>query len=402
MTITIPNAVISKAVLQNNNSKRFSPDYQYGCVLAVNETDKVTMGRLSSTIVKLCASEDLPEKSIFDACAFRPVSNGIASHDFTMQSREAPKLLGLDHKFADGYVVNAEVEPYVTNLDNINWRLISVERVDNTNPGQIDEDANVVCIPRAIISATMLTRRHGGRYGCRLSIMDQDTHTSRSLIQAIDRVYKAAGIPGNTDSYKSIRTEDYAFLPEENKYFSIPTNAVDKPLTDSALVEIEEGDVVTAVVKPFLKFDNTISWNILEIYSLAETAVEAAGLSKDDVKAAKLSRDVIKAAKPEGQKFDADKLRFDLIDPGFEAVIAEVLTHGADKYGANNWQKVEDAENRYYAALRRHVNAKRQGELIDKDSKLSHLGHAATNIMFLYWLEKQELVKEDANEKVNT
>jgi len=88
-----------------------------------------------------------------------------------------------------------------------------------------------------------------------------------------------------------------------------------------------------------------------------------------------------------GKKNDDGKLRFDLLLPSFEEDVAEVLTYGAEKYGANNWQKVEDAKNRYYAALRRHLNAWRQGEVSDSESGLDHLAHAAANIMFLMYFE---------------
>lgn len=89
----------------------------------------------------------------------------------------------------------------------------------------------------------------------------------------------------------------------------------------------------------------------------------------------------------EGKKFDGDKVRFDLMSPEFEKEVAECLTYGANKYGPNNWQNVEDAQNRYYAALRRHINAWRSGEKVDAESGLSHLAHAACNIMFLMYFE---------------
>lgn len=95
--------------------------------------------------------------------------------------------------------------------------------------------------------------------------------------------------------------------------------------------------------------------------------------------------------KPEvaGQKFDEGKLRFDLLLPQFEEAVVEVLTKGVEKYGANNWQAVEDGEHRYYAALRRHINAYYKGVDNDPEDGLSHLAHAACNIMFLMFLEER-------------
>jgi len=86
-----------------------------------------------------------------------------------------------------------------------------------------------------------------------------------------------------------------------------------------------------------------------------------------------------------GRKFDHEKLRYDLLDPFFEEEIVKVLTHGAKKYSDNNWKHVERFEDRYYAALRRHIAAWRKGEKIDPESKLSHLAHAGCNIFFLLW-----------------
>lgn len=88
-----------------------------------------------------------------------------------------------------------------------------------------------------------------------------------------------------------------------------------------------------------------------------------------------------------GLKDDSGKLRFDLILPEFEEGIAETLTVGAAKYAPNSWQHVEDAENRYYASLRRHINAWRQGEILDPEDNVPHLAHAATNIMFLMYFD---------------
>ena len=88
-----------------------------------------------------------------------------------------------------------------------------------------------------------------------------------------------------------------------------------------------------------------------------------------------------------GKKFDGDKLRFDLIPSVVEEEIAKILTFGAKKYGPDNWQKLDDFDNRYYAALRRHLNAWKQGEANDPESGMSHLSHALTNAVFLVWGE---------------
>lgn len=96
----------------------------------------------------------------------------------------------------------------------------------------------------------------------------------------------------------------------------------------------------------------------------------------------------------QGNKFDNNKLRFDLIVPTFEEELAKVLTYGANKYGPNNWRNVPDALNRYYAALQRHLNSFWQAEEFDKESGLPHLAHAAANIMFLMEFKRMQHIDE--------
>ena len=91
-----------------------------------------------------------------------------------------------------------------------------------------------------------------------------------------------------------------------------------------------------------------------------------------------------------GRKDDTGKNRLDLIEPEFIESVGKVLTFGASKYEPNNWQNVEDGEDRYYAAALRHLMAYRRGEEKDPESGLSHLEHAACNIMFLLHFEREE------------
>jgi len=87
-------------------------------------------------------------------------------------------------------------------------------------------------------------------------------------------------------------------------------------------------------------------------------------------------------------KLDLGKLRYDLVPPSVIEDIAKVLTFGAAKYSANNWKQVDDPA-RYLAALYRHLEAWRAGEITDPESGLSHLAHAACNIAFLIELNYQ-------------
>ena len=84
----------------------------------------------------------------------------------------------------------------------------------------------------------------------------------------------------------------------------------------------------------------------------------------------------------EGRKFDTNKPQYDLVDAHFLEDLAKVLTIGARKYDRYNWVKVEP--HRYEAALLRHIQAWRMGEICDPETELAHLAHAAANLMFLY------------------
>lgn len=86
-----------------------------------------------------------------------------------------------------------------------------------------------------------------------------------------------------------------------------------------------------------------------------------------------------------GLKHDTGKLRYDLIPTIALKALATVLTFGANKYKANSWQELEDFNARYTAALFRHIEWWRDGELYDGESGIHHLAHALCNLVFLLW-----------------
>jgi len=90
-----------------------------------------------------------------------------------------------------------------------------------------------------------------------------------------------------------------------------------------------------------------------------------------------------------GTKFDTDKTMYHLIPPECLEAIAEVFTHGANKYGEGDWQKGLSSE-RLYSSLMRHVQESRKGVTIDPESKLRHMAHAATNAIMMLWNEMEK------------
>ena len=98
-----------------------------------------------------------------------------------------------------------------------------------------------------------------------------------------------------------------------------------------------------------------------------------------------------------GVKHDlnGDKLRYDLVNAAAEEDVVRVLTYGARKYAPDNWKKVKHARRRYLGALLRHLRARFRGDVLDPETKLPHLAHAACCLMFLQALDA-EGVKDDS------
>ena len=97
-----------------------------------------------------------------------------------------------------------------------------------------------------------------------------------------------------------------------------------------------------------------------------------------------------------GKKFDSKKPMLYLLPPRSLVEIGEVLTHGADKYGPENWRKVEDLQNRYTSAALRHIFAHMEGEENDEETGLSHLAHAMCCLLFKL---EDELIGESKEER---
>ena len=88
--------------------------------------------------------------------------------------------------------------------------------------------------------------------------------------------------------------------------------------------------------------------------------------------------------------FKDGKLRWDLLDMESIESVVKILTMGANKYAPNNFQKVENGRERYYAACLRHIVAWRKGEKMDEESSESHLSHAMCNLLFMMWFDREE------------
>lgn len=105
----------------------------------------------------------------------------------------------------------------------------------------------------------------------------------------------------------------------------------------------------------------------------------------------------------EGKKNDFldKKLRWDLLPLDCVEKIVKVYTAGAEKYGDNNWQHLNNGYQRYKAALLRHLVEYEKGNKIDSDTGCEHLAQVAWNAIALLWIsnnitEKSEEVKDNS------
>jgi hypothetical protein len=87
--------------------------------------------------------------------------------------------------------------------------------------------------------------------------------------------------------------------------------------------------------------------------------------------------------KTEGVKYDNRKADYSLVPPKALDDVVKVLTFGAEKYDRHNWKKLENLEDRYFAAAQRHLWAVMRGETHDPESGEHHYAHALCCIMYL-------------------
>lgn len=88
-----------------------------------------------------------------------------------------------------------------------------------------------------------------------------------------------------------------------------------------------------------------------------------------------------------GTRYNSGKPKWSLVPQSALLPMVEVLEFGAKKYAAFNWQKglkvTEICES-----LKRHLDSFMEGEDIDPESLLSHIGHIQCNSLFLSWMIK--------------
>ncbi len=95
-----------------------------------------------------------------------------------------------------------------------------------------------------------------------------------------------------------------------------------------------------------------------------------------------------------GFKFDGGKPRMSLLPWDALEQVAWILTYGAEKYEPRSWQGVPNAVERYLDAAIRHLGQHADGEVLDPESKMPHLAHAAVNCLFVLHLIKDRIPRK--------
>lgn len=96
----------------------------------------------------------------------------------------------------------------------------------------------------------------------------------------------------------------------------------------------------------------------------------------------------------EGDKFDGDKIRTDLLSVPAMMGTSKVLTFGAKRYGDRNWEKGLSF-SRVFGACLRHLFSWWMKIDNDEESGINHLHHAACCIMFLQHYVETKTGKDD-------
>ena len=99
----------------------------------------------------------------------------------------------------------------------------------------------------------------------------------------------------------------------------------------------------------------------------------------------------------QGNRFNEGKPKWSLVPQSSLIPMVQVLEFGAKKYGAYNWAKGLSIRETC-ESLKRHLDAFMEGEDIDSDSGLSHIGHIQCNALFLSWMMEN---RKDLDDRIN-
>lgn len=102
------------------------------------------------------------------------------------------------------------------------------------------------------------------------------------------------------------------------------------------------------------------------------------------------NEETVAAIQELGKKYDSGKLDWTLLPFSSLEGAVRVLMFGAEKYGRFNWELVENGEQRYTAALLRHLFSYISGEKTDPETGMCHMSHVLVNAIFVEALRRKK------------
>ena len=88
------------------------------------------------------------------------------------------------------------------------------------------------------------------------------------------------------------------------------------------------------------------------------------------------------------------KLRWELLPLQTLEEVVRIYSFGAEKYGPNTWQNLDNGYDRYKAALLRHLVSYEKGETHDAESGIHALAHMAWNAIAMLHIALEKEKKE--------
>lgn len=97
-----------------------------------------------------------------------------------------------------------------------------------------------------------------------------------------------------------------------------------------------------------------------------------------------------------GLRYNEGKVKWGLVPHSALVPMVKVLEFGAKKYAPFNWQKGLSVSE-ILESMQRHLYAFQEGENIDPESGLEHIGHIQCNALFLAWMLQNKPELDDRN-----
>ena len=102
------------------------------------------------------------------------------------------------------------------------------------------------------------------------------------------------------------------------------------------------------------------------------------------------------ADSPQALRYNQGKVEWSLVDFKSLEPMVRVLEYGCRKYARNNWRKGMPA-TQIIESMLRHTFKLLEGELVDPESGIEHIGHIQCNALFLAYVLRE---KEEFNDLI--